>query len=247
MTCSAGFIDAIGYLTLRQIYVANMSGNTVAVAIHVSQRNWPQAWAHACPLLAFFPGLIAGNATVELSTRWELRAKLAPAVLLEAAGLGLFILIAYQSFGGTDGTIRWHGSLRYAVLVGLLAFAMGVQNGALRRIGGLQDVHTYVTGTLLAASNGCTSYLFWLGRRLRRFSRSRLSRLLHYTPRQRFLRSAALAASLWFIYVAGAILGAVTRSHFGVEILLTPMSILLLIALIDLIHPVGHRGHTASG
>ena len=40
--------------------------------------------------------------------------------------------------------------MTYAMLVGLLAFSMGLQNGALRRIGFLKHVHTYVTGTLLA-------------------------------------------------------------------------------------------------
>ena len=43
---------------------------------------------------------------------------------------------------------------------------MGLQNGALRQIGGLQKVHTYVTGTLLAAAYGITDFLFWVVRRL---------------------------------------------------------------------------------
>jgi uncharacterized membrane protein YoaK (UPF0700 family) len=76
----------------------NMSGNTVAVAIHLSKRNWSDAWAHACPILAFFPGLIAGDCIVEISKRFRLAAALMPALLVEAAGLSLFLFLHKTRF-----------------------------------------------------------------------------------------------------------------------------------------------------
>jgi uncharacterized membrane protein YoaK (UPF0700 family) len=245
LTWSAGFVDAIGYLTLRDIYVANMSGNTVAVAIHLSRRDWAEAWAHACPLLAFVPGLIAGDAIVELCRRSRLGAALAPAILIEAAGLALFILLA-DRWISSRGTVQWHGGTIYATLVGLLAFSMGMQNGLLRRTGSLKDVHTYVTGTLLAAAHGCTRYLFWLRRRLRHITRKRLHSVLRYSPHHRSLREGSLAAALWTLYITGATVGAVARLRYSVNVLLIPFAILIVIAVTDAVRPIRRSGSARS-
>lgn len=236
----AGFIDAIGYLTLRQIYVANMSGNTVAVAIHLSKREWTEAWAHGCPILAFVPGLIAGDAIVELCKRSRVRGILMPAMLIESAGLALFVLFADRSIS-PRGVIGAYDGANYALLVGLLAFSMGLQNGALRRIGALKDVHTYVTGMLLATAHGCTNYLLWLGRRLRKARWNRVGAILRYSPHHRSLRAATLAAMLWTLYLIGAIIGAALRMRFGVHLLLAPISLLLLMAVVDVIKPIQNR------
>jgi uncharacterized membrane protein YoaK (UPF0700 family) len=176
LTWTAGFVDAVGYLTLREIYVANMSGDTVALAIHLSKHDLAQAWVHACPILAFVPGLVAGDAMAELCKRARVRAPLAPTLLIEVAGLALFLIFANQTVS-LHGSARQYSGGSYALLVRMPAFTMGLQNGALRRVGALRDVHTYVAGMLLATADGCTQYLFWLGRRLR-FSRGRLRRVL---------------------------------------------------------------------
>jgi uncharacterized membrane protein YoaK (UPF0700 family) len=239
LTWTAGCVDAIGYLTLGEIYVANMSGNTVAIAIHFSQHNWLQAWRHACPLLAFFPGLVAGNALTELCKQRRVRAPLAAPLFVEAGGLALFLLIAQHAIS-VGGIMPSGSQLIYALLVSLLAFSMGLQNGALRRIRGLRDVHTYVTGTLVAAADGCTKYLFWIKRRLRKTHRTRVRHLLLYSPRQRSLRSALLAALLWVSYVAGATSGALAQSRHGIGFLLLAIAVLLLIAVADTIKPL-HR------
>ena len=42
LTCVGGYVDSIGYLHLGQIYVANMSGNSVALGIHSAWLDWPQ-------------------------------------------------------------------------------------------------------------------------------------------------------------------------------------------------------------
>jgi uncharacterized membrane protein YoaK (UPF0700 family) len=237
LTWAAGFVDAIGFLTLREIYVANMSGNTVAVAIHVANGDWGPAWAHFCPLLAFVPGLVAGDAIVELCKRAGLRVALAPAFLVEAAGLGLFLFVATRSIPARE-VVPAHNGAIYVLMVGLLAFSMGLQNGLLRRVSGLKDVHTYVTGTLLAAAHGFTTYFFWLGARLRHLSLPRLRRALRYSPHHRSLREALLASALWVLYIVGAVTGAILRSRYGIYVLLTPVGILLMVGAVDALSPV---------
>jgi len=240
LTWTAGFVDAIAYLTLRQIYVANMSGNTVAVGIHISVKNWVEVWAHACPIVTFFPGLIFGAAVVEWTRRSSIRPKIAPAILIEAAILGLFVYLANQWIS-QKGTVQSHSGAIYVALTASLAFSMGMQNGLLRHTGTMRDLHTYVTGTLLAAANGVTNYLFWVARRLRRFTHRGFRSVLRYSTHHRSLRGAAIAGTLWIFYVVGAAVGALTLVHCGINVLIAAPAVLVVVALSDIIKPVPNR------
>ena len=227
---TAGFVDAVGFLTLHQIYVANMSGNTVSVALHAAGRDWVEAWAHFCPILAFVPGLIAGNSIVEIFRRRNFRRPLIPALLIEAAGLILFFLIAAGP-ASQSAANQNHRTADFAILAVLLAFCMGLQNGALGRVGALKDVHTYVTGTLLAAADSFTRYLFWLQSRLRYFKWPVIRRAFVYSPHHRAFRKAAFASGLWIFYIVGATVAAILHARHVAEILLIPIAILLLMTV----------------
>lgn len=237
LTASAGFVDAFGFLTLGGVYSANMSGNTVYVAIRASRHEWFGVWQHGWPLVAFLPGLIAGNLIVELSKRIGLRATLAPAMVLEALGLCAFILIGWH-FLPPRQTIDAKSVMAFAILVGLLAFAMGLQNGALRCVGVLRDVHTYVTGTLLAAGHGFSQYILWLGRRLVHRRPLRWRRVTAYSKRQEALRSAVIALGLWTGYIVGGFFGAVLRLHFGILLMGIPIAVLIVVAIVDTARPL---------
>lgn len=213
-----------------------MSGNSVALAIYSAQANWRSAFAHACPLIAFFPGLILGAALVEGCRRAKLRAPLMPAMLVEAALLLLFLLAARHPHDIEDPTKSV--SATYITAVALLALSMGLQNGALRQVGALSNVHTYVTGTLLATARGLTEFLFWIAPRLRRLSKRRLRRIIRSATRQRSLRTAGFAALLWVLYVIGGVAGTLLLLHAGIGAILVPVAVLLVIAVVDLAAPV---------
>lgn len=233
----AGFVDAIGYLTLRHIYAANMSGNTVSLAMNLANHNWPQVWVRACPLLAFVPGLIVGDAVVEICKRSHRREVLAPSMLLQASGIALFTILIEWYRPATEHP-QFHGWL-YAVLIALLAFSMGMQNGTLRQIGALRDVKSYVTGTLLAMANALTLYGFWFIDQLRQSPSWRhYRRIIVYSPRHPALRKAIVAGGIWTLYLGGAILGALSVARFGIHIMFAPVALLWLIAIIDFIWPV---------
>src|SRR5215469_5710410 len=58
LTCVAGYIDAIGYLLLGQVYVANMSGNSVSLGINSARMNWPQIWKYGWAIASYIVGLL---------------------------------------------------------------------------------------------------------------------------------------------------------------------------------------------
>jgi hypothetical protein len=40
MTWAAGFVDLVGFVSLYGLYTSHMSGNTVAMARHISELDW---------------------------------------------------------------------------------------------------------------------------------------------------------------------------------------------------------------
>jgi uncharacterized membrane protein YoaK (UPF0700 family) len=40
LTLTAGYVDAVGFLRLHGIYVANMSGNSIAIGLHSALGDW---------------------------------------------------------------------------------------------------------------------------------------------------------------------------------------------------------------
>lgn len=128
LTWVAGFVDAVGYLTLSRIYAANMSGNSVALAVDSARTDWHQAFAHACPLLAFLPGLIVGAVLIEICKRVRIRTALTPAMLFEATLLATFVIVFHYD-APSSASLNLADGWLYILTVSLLAFAMGFQNG----------------------------------------------------------------------------------------------------------------------
>lgn len=234
LTWTAGFVDAVGFLTLFHIYSANMSGNSVAIAIDSSQNNWGAAMSHAWPVIFFLPGLFTGAAVVRALQVAGAKAPLAPAMLIESALLVLFPFLG-QRFQLASGD-KYYFSGLFISSVGLLAFSMGFQNAALRQFGGLKNVHTYVTGTLLAMAQGFTEFIFWFLRRFRPSS-TRLRRIRRYASRQPSLREGAFAGLLWIFYMLGGVMGAFGHSCWKTNCILAPALVLIVIAIISFIRP----------
>jgi uncharacterized membrane protein YoaK (UPF0700 family) len=130
----AGSIDAIAYLLEGQVFVANMTGNTVLFAISMLQHQFGKAALRGGLVLAFLAGvvvsrLLARSAGERVTSRQRI------AVL----GIQSVVLLV----------LGWKASAADTrLLLLLLAAILGVQNGAFRYIGGFQLNTTFVTGDL---------------------------------------------------------------------------------------------------
>lgn len=114
-----GFVDAYGYLRFGA-FGANMTGNTVIFAISF-WRDAARAFMPAMLILLFFAGSMLGRVIVD---RFNATAALyAEAALLVAAGLA-------RSYGG----------------LGIISFAMGMQNTSLGTFAGVQANTSFVSG-----------------------------------------------------------------------------------------------------
>lgn len=140
LTLATGLIDAACYLGLGRAFAANMTGNVVLLGFGIA----------GSPGLSVVPPLVSlgaflGGATV--SGRMEAglapgEASLARAILIEVGFVGSATLIATVFHITPD---RFSGDL----IIGLLAFAMGLRTATVRRLK-IPDLSTTVLTMTLA-------------------------------------------------------------------------------------------------
>jgi uncharacterized membrane protein YoaK (UPF0700 family) len=136
----AGYLDAVTYLSLGNVFTANMTGNTVLLAIAVSEGDGARAARSLCAIAGF----CAGAAVSALVLRppgekraWPVHARLVLAVettsLLALALLGALL---------ADST-----ALKYP-LITISGLAMGAQSSLVWLARSSGAATTYITGTL---------------------------------------------------------------------------------------------------
>jgi len=156
-----GSADAIAYLRFGT-FVGAMTGNTVLIGINIAEGHAASALYHVAIVAVFLAAVIATRAA------FDLQMPVIVPLMLTAIMLGLSGLIASP----------WGAALSAA--------ALGMQNAAVRRIGGVPVNTAFVTGDLI-----------------------RLGTAVPEAGAPGPNREVVLLASAWVAYAAGAVLGAV--------------------------------------
>ncbi len=204
---TGGFVDAVGYVALFQLFTAHQSGNSAGLGVAIALGEWTMAWRRFSAIGAFFVGVALGTLIVEQCRRrrprWSGPAVATAELLALATALGVGISAAHH------GTIAVADTAAYAAAATSLAAAMGVQNVLLRRVGSGNTPTTYVTGILTS-----TAELFVVGLHQRRGEGRRLT----------FRRSGFLG-SIWLVYLAGAVAGGAAETAWGFAALGFPIAV----------------------
>jgi uncharacterized membrane protein YoaK (UPF0700 family) len=130
----AGSVDAAAYLLCGQIFVANMTGNTVLLAISLLQRNPKEAALRAGMVAAFLAGVIVERLLARTADKGLTKTQRVFILGIESL---LLLLLAWKNAGAhTD------------LLLLLLACMLGIQNAAFQNIGAFHLNTTYITGNL---------------------------------------------------------------------------------------------------
>lgn len=236
LTWVAGYVDAVGFISLGQIYTANMSGNSIAVGIQTVARDWPEALIRFWPVLTYVAGLLFCRLLLQFGARRHIRRIATVTLALE---IGLLILVC---FGQSQPAATTLPAVTY---IGLLAIAMGIQNGTLTHFS-FVTVHTgFVTGTLVKMAEEFARYLTWLWDSTRG-GRRHVLRVLRASRRQQSFQRTALLAALWVAYVLGALSGAFGSSLSSVRALTVPIVSLFVVICCDLQWPLAVREEEAQ-
>src|SRR6185312_10110218 len=204
----AGFVDLVGYLSLKHILTANTSGNTISLGQGLVAGDSGLAAIRGWALLMFICGLFIAAFVHEFGERRKFHS-----VAAITLGLESLMLIVY-AIGGQhalqNGEIT--GSTPHLfLLLALSTLAMGIQNATLTRVGMLSVRTTHVTGTISKFAESASRHLIWMYDRLRH-GRS-LSLTFSASLRQRDFIIASLTVLLWICFLLGAISAAYLRAR----------------------------------
>lgn len=140
LTMVTGLVDAVSYLRLGHVFVANMTGNVVFLGFAIADPREFSIPASLVAIGAFLCGALAGG-RIGASVVNHRGRLLAVATFLEIALVGA-ALVACTLAPATEAQ-----SIRYALIV-LLALAMGLQNAVARRLAVPDLTTTVLTLTL---------------------------------------------------------------------------------------------------
>jgi uncharacterized membrane protein YoaK (UPF0700 family) len=131
LSALAGYVDAVGFMTLGGFFVSFMSGNSTRLGVGLSLGEWDQA-AIAFGLIALFVvGVVIGATVARRFGEGRRSAVLVAEAVLLLVGAGLC-------------TLGWRELGMVAVVM-----AMGVENAVFQRQGDVGVGLTYMTGTLV--------------------------------------------------------------------------------------------------
>jgi uncharacterized membrane protein YoaK (UPF0700 family) len=139
LTFVTGSVDAVSYLGLQRVFTANMTGNVALIGFAAGGAHGLPLVRSGLALLAFVAGAAAGGRLVrsaDLRAPWPARVTVA---LLASVGL---LVIVFATWVGR------HHAPQAELAASAMAFAMGIQGAATRKLGVADLPTTVVTSTL---------------------------------------------------------------------------------------------------
>jgi uncharacterized membrane protein YoaK (UPF0700 family) len=203
LTVVTGLIDAVSYLQLGRVFVANMTGNVVFLGFSLYPHSGLSALASIIAVGGFLLGALAGGRLAGWIDR-DTRRWLVIALGGEALILGLVAVLA------AAGVLPLDGHHAYPTII-VLAAALGLQNSTVRHLGE-QDLTTTVLTLTLTGLAADSSVVGGPGARLPRRLGSVAAMLagaatgallLRASPTAVFLLAAALVAAVAAAFGAG--------------------------------------------
>jgi uncharacterized membrane protein YoaK (UPF0700 family) len=145
LAASAGFVDAVGYLTLHHLFTAHMTGNASKLGIAIADGRLGAVLALAAAPLLFVAGVAAGAFLVDLGRT--------PLVFALQA-----LLVAFFMGYGADvvhhGTVADHSVTGFYPLAAAATIGLGLQTAGLTEVDGETTRTTYLSGMLTRLGQG---------------------------------------------------------------------------------------------
>lgn len=234
LTFVAGYVDIVGALTVYNVFTAHMTGTTVRLGQQLVQRNWNAVAVGVIVIAAFIVGSVVGRAIIEAGSRLKIRHIGSITLALETLLLAALIPVGTQSLYVTASHAP---SVRIlCILLGVLAFAMGLQTATLTRIGPLTVHTTFVTGMLNKLAQLISHYLFYTYDLLNKSSHLEKAHLL--TLRNAVARQARFIFAIWVVYLAGAACGTWLGLRWQLQSFYLPCCLLIGSVIVEQIEPL---------
>ena len=201
-----GYCDA-GSFVLTKTFTGHVTGNLVLAAIAMAAHDWRSLLAHSSAIGAFLFATVLSMLVLRRLQSWPSAPMFASAMFIEA------ILIACASLVTTSDALS-----RLELFLVLMSFGLGLQNGALTRVGGIGVHTTYITGVITSLLSAET--------------KAPVAETLTSTTTKSD-PDLGLLGRIWITFVLGAGSGAAMVSHFKSHGLLGAAVLLGLFSLVE--------------
>jgi uncharacterized membrane protein YoaK (UPF0700 family) len=199
-----GYGDAAGFV-LAKTFTGHVTGNLVLAAIAVAAHDWRAMLGPLSAVVTFLIGIFVSVLIVRPLKAWS-SWPLLPAIM----GIEIILILA-ASLALASGVA--HGVEIFVIFVSL---ALGLQNGAFRRAGGISVHTTYLTGMITSLiSTEAEQYA----------SQVVPPPVSAHDPK------ISLLCGIWIAFVLGAGTGAAMVLHFGAVGMLGAAVPLILLVL----------------
>ena len=183
-----GYGDAASFV-LAKTFTGHVTGNLVLAAIAVAAHDWRATLAPLSAIITFLIGILLSVLIVRPLKKWS-SWPLLPTVM----GIEVILLIA-ASLALSSGLPHGVG-----IFVIFLSLALGLQNGAFRRVGGISVHTTYLTGMITSL----------ISTEAEQYSSEEVPHDVRaHDPK------IELLSGIWIAFVVGAASGAASVLHFG--------------------------------
>jgi len=237
LTWAAGIVDAISYLGLGRVFTAMMTGNTVLLALAVSEGESMAVMRSVLALAGFSAGAAAGALIVmDSDERGEWPSAVTHALAFEGLLLGVFAVVWYSTrMARTTGITN--------ILIVLSGLAMGIQAAAVRHVRVPGVATTYITGTLTSLMADLVGWLRSMSASSSRATPADQGR--HQpSPGVNWEERVGLLSAVFLVYGLGALVGGILLSRSSTLATLLP---LVAVALVVVNGSVRYRHSKPTG
>lgn len=219
----AGAVNASGAIALG-VYTSHVTGSAARIGDEFALNHSDKAGEAAALIGLFLLGAMSASALVEIASRQH-RPRYVVALLLEATLIALFALLSIHS--------ERHWRFQRAELLGMLCFAMGMQNAMVTRVSGAVVRTTHLTGIVTDLGIESVHWVYW-----------RIDKARGIPPQTSpDLKRARLHLTIFGSFVSGATVGPVLYLWVGSSAMLLPVAVLLLLAAFDSLMGLTGRIH----
>jgi uncharacterized membrane protein YoaK (UPF0700 family) len=197
-----GYGDAASFV-LAKTFTGHVTGNLVLAAIAIAAHEWRAALGHLSAIVTFLIGIVVSVLMVHPLKAW-------PSWPLLPTIMGMEVILIVAASLALSSHMA-HGVEMFVIFVSL---ALGLQNGAFHRAGGISVHTTYLTGMITSLiSKEAEQYV------------SEVAPAPLRTPDP----GISLLCGIWIAFVLGAGTGAAMVMHFealgmlGAALLLIPL------------------------
>jgi len=131
-----GYGDAAS-VVLAKTFTGHVTGSLVLAAIAIAAHKWNALMAHLSAVLFFLVGIISSVLIERALAAWPFFKSLPTVLSIEV----ILTMTAYLAFAS-------RAAARVEVFVVCMSLALGMQNGAFQRTGGISVHTTYLTGMI---------------------------------------------------------------------------------------------------